>query len=299
VSGPVVECDNLVRIHRRGSGASMVEVVALQGLDLQVDAGELVAVVGASGSGKSSLLTILSGLDRPTAGRVRVAGHDLLHMSRRERVHYQRHVVGFVWQQSERNLLPYLTAEQNVAVPMTLARAPAAQRRRRVGELLDLLGVAAVAARRPGELSGGQQQRVAIAAALANGPELLLADEPTGALDSATAEDVLVALHEVNAVLGTTVVVVTHDQAVAASAPRTVSIRDGRTSTEVRRYRVTEGDGTIHEVHEEVALLDRTGRLQLPADHVAALGLEERVRLVLTDDHVELWPDDRGPAPRG
>lgn len=294
-AGAAIVCDNLVRIFATPAtrGEQRVEVVALQGLDLLVDPGELVAVVGASGSGKSTLLSILSGLDVPTAGAARVAGHDLLRMGRRERVAYQRHTVGFVWQQTERNLLPYLTATENVVLPMAIARVPRRERARRAAELLDLLGVGAQAGRRPAEMSGGQQQRVAIAVALANSPEVLLADEPTGELDSATSAEVFEAFRDANRRLGVTVLVVTHDPLVSEHVERTVAIRDGRTSSEVLRRTEVDEHGRERHVAEEFAVLDRAGRLQLPRDFVTALDLRQRVRLALEPDHIQVRRDDR------
>lgn len=283
-------CRDLVRIFVTEG----LEVQALQGLNLTVEAGEVVAVVGASGSGKSTLLSILSGLDRATGGTARVAGHDLLTMGRKERVAYQRHTVGFVWQQTARNLLPYLTAAQNVAVPLTIARASG--RAARVSELLDLLEVGHCADRLPAQMSGGEQQRVAIAVAVANAPRVLLADEPTGELDEATSAQVLEMMRAVNAELGTTILIVTHDPTVSDHVARTVQIRDGRTSTEVLRRTETDAHGTERHVVEEFAVLDRVGRLQLPPDVVAELGLRDRVRLGLEPDHVTVWPD---AAPRG
>src|SRR5690606_12498454 len=226
----LITCDRLVRVFT----ADGVEVQALQGLDLLVREGELMALVGASGSGKSTLMNILAGLDTPTAGAARVAGRDLLTMTAKDRLAYRREVVGFVWQQTARNLLPYLTSAQNVALPMRLrgGRGRAARRAsaERALELLDLLEVADCRDRRPHEMSGGQQQRVAIAVALANEPSVLLADEPTGELDSHTAEQIFAAFRTANERLGTTIVIVTHDQAVASEVRRTVAIRDGRTS---------------------------------------------------------------------
>ena len=219
-----IECTDLVRIF----SAEGVEVQALQGLTLRVDRGELTAIVGASGSGKSTLLTILSGLDVPSAGSARVAGHDLLAMGSRERTAYRRHTVGFVWQQTSRNLLPYLTAAENVAMALAVARSPRRRRTGRVDELLDLLGVASVRDRPPAQMSGGQQQRVAIAVALANAPEVLFADEPTGELDEVSSQGVFDALRDVNERLGVTVLIVTHDQRVSQQVRRTVQIRDGR-----------------------------------------------------------------------
>jgi ABC-type lipoprotein export system ATPase subunit len=292
--GALIVCDRLVRIYI----AEGIEVQALQGLDLVVSAGELTALVGASGSGKSTLMNILAGLDTPTAGAVRVAGHDLASMSARQRLGYRRSVIGFIWQQTARNLLPYLTATQNVDLPLRLAGARRGDRRRRAGQLLDVLGVAHCAGRRPDEMSGGEQQRVAIAVALANSPQVLLADEPTGELDSATAESVFGALQTANAELGVTVLVVTHDPAVSAMVRRVIAIRDGRTSTETLRHDAADGSGELgHAV--EYAVLDRAGRLQLPRDMTEALGMRDRVRLEAEPDHIGVWPDQARRAAGG
>ena len=279
---------------RRGGpavGQDGVEVFALQGLDLVVDRGELLAVVGASGSGKSTLLNILAGLDVPTAGVARVAGYDLLTLSAKQRLRYRRTVVGFVWQQTARNLLPYLTARENVELPMHLARRLSGRRARaRAGELLELTGVAYCANRRPEQMSGGEQQRVALAVAVANDPEVVLADEPTGELDEATAAEVFAGLRTLNAELGVTIMVVTHDPMVANQVRRTVSIRDGRTAAEVRRTTRVGADGREELVTEEYAVLDRAGRLQLPAAFVEQLQMRDRVRLNLEPDHVQVRP---------
>ncbi|GHJ13114.1 ABC transporter ATP-binding protein [Micromonospora sp. AKA38] len=286
-----IVCDGLVRIFKTEG----VEVVALQGLDLVIDRGELVAIVGASGSGKSTLLNILSGLDTPTAGIARVAEYDLLALSNRKRLAYRREMVGFIWQQTGRNLLPYLTAVENVELPMRLARRPGGRRgrRERARRLLDLVGVGYCADRRPGQMSGGEQQRCAVAVAVANDPEILFADEPTGELDEATGAEVFAALRTINAELGVTIVVVTHDHAVSGQVRRTVAIRDGRTASEVRRTARVTADGGTELVSEEYAVLDRTGRMQLPAPFVEALALRDRVRLDLEPDHVEVRPGDR------
>src|SRR5580692_3040000 len=153
-AGALIVCDRLVRIYT----AEGIEVQALQGLDLVVETGELTALVGASGSGKSTLMNILAGLDAPTAGSVRVGGNDLASMSSRQRLAYRRSVVGFIWQQTARNLLPYLTAAMNVDLPLRLAGAGRSVRRKRAAELLELLGVAHCAGRRPDQMSGGEQQ---------------------------------------------------------------------------------------------------------------------------------------------
>jgi ABC-type lipoprotein export system ATPase subunit len=282
-----IVCDNLVRIYQTQG----VEVIALQGLDLLVGEGEMVALVGASGSGKSTLLNILAGLDVPTAGVARVAGADLLDMSGRERLRFRRELVGFVWQQTGRNLLPYLTAAENVEMPMRFAGRGRRERRERAGYLLDLMGVGDRAAARPAEMSGGEQQRTAIAVAVANQPKIILADEPTGELDTATGAQVFGALRRANRELGVTTVIVTHDPGVAGNVDRTIGIRDGRTSSEILRRTTRDASGREEVVAEEYAVLDRAGRLQLPREFTSALELKDRVRLALETDHIGVWPD--------
>ena len=283
----LIVCDNLVKIYK----VADLEVVALQGLDLLVESGEFIALVGASGSGKSTLLNILAGLDAPSAGRAVVAGHLLGEMGTGERTEYRRSVIGFIWQQTARNLLPYLNAAENVELPMLLQGHSAEERRHRAIELLGLVGLADRAGHRPDRLSGGEQQRVAIAVALANNPAVLLADEPTGELDSDTAEQVFALMSRLNRELGVTIVVVTHDPLVSERVQRTIAIRDGRTSTETLRRAAISDAGEHHVVAEEYAVLDRVGRLQLPRAHVDALRLHRRVRVVLEDDHISIWPD--------
>jgi ABC-type lipoprotein export system ATPase subunit len=299
-AGALILCDNLVKIYK----VADLEVVALQGLDLLVERGEFIALVGASGSGKSTLMNILGGLDVPSAGRAVVAGHDLGQMGRRERTAYRRNVMGFVWQQTARNLLGYLTARQNVELPMQLGGVERREQERRAADLLARVGLDDRGDHRPDRLSGGEQQRVAIAVALANRPAVLFADEPTGELDSVTAHQVFELLQTVNHELGVTIVVVTHDPLVSEQVSRTIAIRDGRTSTETLRRRAQAEGGDHHVISEEFAVLDRAGRLQLPRAHVEALGLERRVRLALEPDHISVWPHreraaEGGAAPDG
>jgi ABC-type lipoprotein export system ATPase subunit len=291
--GPDILCDNLVRIYR----AEGLEVVALQGLDLEVQPGELVALVGASGSGKSTLLGILSGLDTPSAGLARVAGHDLGTMAGRERLEYRRRTVGFLFQQAAANLLPYLTAAENVELPMLLAGVRGRERATRAHRTLEVLGIADCADRRPGQLSGGQQQRVALGVAVANRPRVLLADEPTGELDSRSSDEVFEAIRLANSEFGTTTLVVTHDPLVSEQVARTVGIRDGRTSTEVLRHDEVGADGAVGRVAEEYAVLDRAGRLQLPKAFTTTLAMRDRVRLGLERDHIGVWPTESPGRP--
>jgi ABC-type lipoprotein export system ATPase subunit len=284
---PRIVCDNLVKIYKIAD----LEVVALQGLDLTVDPGEMIAIVGASGSGKSTLLNILGGLDVPSAGKVEVAGYDLLNMNEEFRVQYRSEVIGFVWQQTARNLLPYLTARENVELPMTLAGAPGFASKAYAEELLDVVGLSARTDHKPAQLSGGEQQRVAIAVALANGPSVLLADEPTGELDTATSAEIFSLFQHIQKSLDVTIVIVTHDTEVSDKVQRTVAIRDGRVSSETLRFEDldAEGDGLLRA--EEFAVLDKAGRLQIPAEYIDALQLERRVRLKLDPDRVNVFPD--------
>ncbi len=284
-SEPFVICNNLVKIYK----VADLEVVALQGLDLQVRQGEMMALVGASGSGKSTLLNIIGGLDLPSAGDIQVGDHNLLNMDNNQREQYKCNIVGFLWQQPNRNLLPYLSALENVEMPIMLTdKMNAKMKRERALELLEVLGLSERAHFKPDQLSGGEQQRVGLAVALANNPSLLLADEPTGQLDSKGAGQVFEALRRLNQVFNTTVVIVTHDPQVVTRVDRIVGIRDGRTSTEIRRTR-NHVDGSLQE--DEWVILDKTGRLQLPQVYVDSLLMHGRVKVRLEKDHVSIWPD--------
>jgi ABC-type lipoprotein export system ATPase subunit len=284
---PYVLCQDLFKIYK----VANLEVVALRGLDLKVHRGEVMAIVGASGSGKSTFLNIIAGLDQPSAGRAFVGGKDLLTMSPREMVRYRRKQVGFVWQQTGRNLVPYLDALQNVEVPLILDGASKTDARARARELLDAVDLGDRAHHHPDQLSGGEQQRVSIAVALANNPPLLLADEPTGELDSIGASMVFDLFRSINRRYGVTIIIVTHDPAIAARVDRVVAIRDGRTSTEtLRRVRI---EGNRAEVfHDEYALIDAAGRVQIPRAYLERLRIRDRAKLVLGDGHVEMLPDE-------
>lgn len=282
-----IACDNLVKIYK----VADLEVVALQGLDLEIATGEMMALVGPSGSGKSTLMNILGGLDVPTAGRVNVGDYNLLEMHRRQQVLYRRQMVGFVWQQTSRNLLPYLTAHENVELPMALNRVPVRERRERSKHLLEAVGLGERFDHLPSRLSGGEQQRVAIAVAMANRPSLLLADEPTGEVDSEAANTIFDAMRALNEEYGVTIVIVTHDYTVASRVDRVVGFRDGRTSIEVLRRR---GEDGVPLTEEEFAILDRFGRLQLPQAYMETLDMKDRVKLRLEDDHVGIYPDRNG-----
>ena len=284
-----IECSGLFKIYK----AAELEVVALRGLELTVGGGEIIAIDGASGSGKSTLLNILAGYDAPSAGTVRVGNYDLLQMTNREVVEYRRHEVGFIWQETSRNLFPYLSALENVELPMVISGAPGSERRQRARELLDVVGLAHRADHKPAQLSGGEQQRVAIAVGLSNQAPLLLADEPTGELDDETGEEVLELLNTVNTDIGTTVIIVTHDPAIATSVGRAIAIKDGKTSTETTREvsfeRKLGGDASDT---EEFLLIDSAGSVQIPREILDELSIGRRVRVDMKDGKVTLESGD-------
>lgn len=267
-----------------------LEVVALRGLDLEIEPGEIVAIVGASGSGKTTLLNTLAGYDPPSAGQAWVGARDLLRMTPKDAVKYRREEVGFIWQQPARNLLPYLTAQENVELPLLLSNRPGGERRARAQELLGLVGLGDRLKHVPEELSGGEQQRVAIAVSLANNPPLLLADEPTGELDTQTASEVLDVLKEVNRQFRTTIVLVTHDLDVMRMISRVITIMDGKTSLElVHRPSFRPGD---EDRAREFTLVDGSGRLQIPQEYLEHLNIRQRVSVELEGDKVIIWPED-------
>ena len=286
---PYIECEDLFKIYK----VADLEVVALRGLDLAIQPGETLAIVGASGSGKTTLLNILAGYDSPSAGRVRVGDRDLLDMSGGDVEEYRRGEVGFVWQQTSRNLFPYLTAIENVSLPMMLTRTSGAERKRRAAELLELVGLADRMGHKPETLSGGEQQRVAIAVALANKPPLLLADEPMGELDDATASEILEVFRGVNTELGTTVLIVTHDPDVAYKVGRVVMIRDGKIATEIKRkvsYRREQGEAD--DELDELTVVDPAGRVQLPRGDLDRVRIRDRAKVIVEEDSLHIVPED-------
>ncbi len=274
----MIECDSLVKIYKTKD----IEVLALQGLDLTVKRGELMAIIGNSGSGKSTFLNMIGGLDRPSAGKLYVDGKNLFQLDEQQLVEYKRSTVGFVWQNNARNLLPYLTAWENVMTPMLFDEGSRsdAEKKKRALELLDLVGLSHRRDSSLSQLSGGEQQRVAIAIALANSPKLLLADEPTGAVDRKTADDILDMFRRLNEELGLTIVIVTHDKELAKKVNRVISIRDGKTSSErimkndyLEKIESMDIDWREEETQEEYAVLDRAGRVQIPGELLEEMGI--------------------------
>lgn len=270
----MVQADSLVKIYK----TKETEVLALQGLDMIVERGELTAMIGNSGSGKSTFLNMIGGLDRPSAGSLFVDGKNLFTMSEKELVGYKRDTVGFVWQNNGRNMLPFLSALENVMMPMHLSNTH--QKRQKALELLERVGMAHRKHSRMNMLSGGEQQRIAIAIALANSPKLLLADEPTGSVDTKTADYIFDLFTELNNE-GQTILIVTHDVALSKKVKRVVAIRDGKISSErvlkegyADRVKESGIDWRAEETQDEYAVLDRAHRVQLPQELVEELKLD-------------------------
>ena len=298
---PLIVCDNLVKIYKTRD----FEVMALQGLDITIQAGEMLAIVGNSGSGKSTFLNMIGGLDKPTAGRLYVDGKNLFSMDEESLISYKKNTVGFVWQNNARNLLPYLTALQNVQMPLLLDNAK--DRESRALELLELVGLRDKKDSKLSQLSGGEQQRIAIAIAIANRPKILLADEPTGSVDVKTGNYILDIFRKITREEHTTIIIVTHNPDLADKVSRVVSIRDGKISSEKimkESYRrrldevklfseqSEEEQKMQHFVHEEYAILDRFGRVQIPSDMIEQMGIKsQRVRMEYVDGKIIITPE--------
>ena len=287
----MIQADNLVKIYKTKD----LEVLALQGLDLTVEKGELVAIIGNSGSGKSTFLNMIGGLDKPSAGKLFVDGKNLFTMNEKQLVEYKRDTVGFVWQNNARNLLPYLTALENVMTPMQLTNRK--NKREWALELLDLVGMSHRKNNRLQQLSGGEQQRIAIAIALANEPKLLLADEPTGSVDRKTADYIYDLFVRLNQEKGQTIVIVTHDTTLAKKVKRVVAIRDGKISSErILKEEFSDMSNAsavnwqeIAETQEEYAIVDRAGRVQIPRDLLDKLELTgNKVKVSMQEEKIQL-----------
>lgn len=296
-SKEMIVCENLIKVYKTVDS----EVVALQGLDLTVKEGELMAIIGNSGSGKSTLLNMIGGLDYPTAGKLLVDGKDLFKMNKKQMVRYKRETVGFVWQNNARNLIPYLTAVENVEITMNLTGS--FRQRKRALELLDMVNMKHRSNNKLNQLSGGEQQRIAIAIALANNPKVLLADEPTGSVDTKTSDEILDLFKELNKKLGITVIIVTHDRLLEKKVNRVVAIRDGKTSSEfLRKSSYMEALSSINSQFEneleekvELAVIDKVGRVQIPQEFINKIGLngKNKVKIELEDKKIIIYnPQD-------
>ncbi|MDF2542314.1 MAG: ABC-type antimicrobial peptide transport system, ATPase component [Herbinix sp.] len=288
----MIQCDNLVKIYK----TKETEVVALQGLDITIEEKEFMAIIGNSGSGKSTFLNLIGALNMPTAGRLFVDGKDLFQLNKKEMTEYKRKTVGFVWQNNGRNLLPYLTAIQNIELPLMIENSK--KSKQTAQSLLELVGMAHKRNSYPLTLSGGEQQRVAIAVALANQPKILLADEPTGAVDVKTSDYIFDIFKEINREFGTTIVVVTHDRGLASKVHRVASIRDGKISSEqlIKNSDVLLSNkvGFLEEMEkEEYSILDRAGRLQIPKELLEKAGISSnRVKVEYEEGHIKIYPTD-------
>ena len=282
----VIIAENLVKIYKTKD----IEVMALQGLDILIERGEIMAIIGNSGSGKSTFLNIVGSLDKPSAGKLVVDGKDLFTMTEKDLVNYKIATVGFVWQNNARNLIPSLTALENVMVPMQFNKVnPIKNKKKRALELLELTGIRQRARHKLNQLSGGEQQRVAIALSIANSPAVLLADEPTGSVDTKTTNVIMEMFRTINKELGTTVVIVTHDREISKQVGRVVAIRDGKTSSEfITSYsdKLNSIEGFSERVATEYAVLDRAGRVQIPKEILDKMGLDgNRVQISIDEDN--------------
>ena len=289
MSEVMIQADGLVKIYK----SKQTEVLALQGLDLTVEKGELTALIGNSGSGKSTFLNMIGGLDRPSAGSLLVDGKNLFTMGERELVCYKRDTIGFVWQNNARNLLPYLSALENIMLPMHISGQK--KKKEKALELLEQVGMTAKRNNRLNTMSGGEQQRIAIAIALANNPKLLLADEPTGSVDTKTADIIFDIFRELNR-NGQTILIVTHDIALSKKVRRVVAIRDGKISSErilkekyADRLKELTVDWRNEDTQEEYAVIDKAGRVQIPRELWDKLALRDnKVKLELRGDEILL-----------
>ncbi len=293
----LIDCDGLVKIYKTED----LEVMALQGLDLTIKRGELMAIIGKSGSGKSTLMSIIGGLEKPTAGKIVFDGINLAELTEKQMMEYREKRVGFVWQKSADNLLPYLTAVQNVEMPLMFAKMKKSEKHEKAMEMLRQVGMEHRAESYPQMLSGGEQQRVAIALSLMNDPDVILADEPTGAVDSKTSAMIQDLFRKLNREKGVTVIIVTHDISLANKVDRVVMISDGKISSErvikeAYRQKIDEMSGkTIDEIvenaeaqtHEEFVVLDRAGRLRLSPEMREQVGIDSsRVRVEIIDGKI-------------
>jgi ABC-type lipoprotein export system ATPase subunit len=270
-----INCKQVVKAFRVNSH----EIVALRGIDFEMQKGEWVTIIGPSGAGKTTMLNLLGGLDSPTAGQLNVDGIDLLSMKPRALADYRLRRVGFLWQQTSRNLLPHRSALRNVTLPMMMAGIPPWKRTARARELLHAVGLHDQVRKRPASMSGGQQQRVALAVALANQPPLLLADEPTGALDRKSAEQVIDLLKELRQEFHLTILMVSHDMEIARFADRVLTLRDGALGQDLTR-------GV-----EETPTLDESGRIKLPEAVRASLRIAPRIAVEIRPEGVLLRPE--------
>ena len=321
-SNVLIDCDGLVKIYKTED----LEVMALQGLDLTIERGELTAIIGKSGSGKSTLLNIIGGLERPSAGRITFDGISLAELTEKQMNEYREKRVGFIWQKSAENLLPYLTAVQNVEMPLMFSKLSRKEKREKALEKLRQVGMEHRADSYPQMMSGGEQQRVAIALALMNEPDLLLADEPTGAVDTKTSAMIQDLFRKLNREKGVTVIIVTHDLKLADKVDRVVMISDGKISSErvikdAIKKKIDElasrsvdslAEGSlfaaagaapeaasdeeaashVDETHEEYVIMDRAGRLQLSKEIREEVGIEgNRVKIEVVDGKIVISKD--------
>ena len=279
---PFIELRDVVKIYEKKSTGQ--KVLALRGIELMINQGELVAIIGPSGAGKSTLLKLIGGIDQPSSGIIRVGDLEIQQLPPWELTSFRRSTVGFLWQLPEENLMPELSALENVEFPMLFTSMSREQRIKRARELLARVGLAARETHHLGQLSGGEAQRVGLAVALANDPEVVLCDEPTGELDSLTTMEIIEFFKEMNQEFGTTMIVVTHDMRFEKETDRAYRILDGMISGMRKASKKQPG------VREELTVVDSYGNLRLPRVVIDSLKIKRHARIRLLSDHARIYP---------
>lgn len=280
-----IECQDVFKLY--SDPVTKIQTPALRGVELLVDKGELSAIIGPSGAGKSTLINLIGGIDKPSSGNIVVDGQIINKMKYKDLIQYRRHNIGFLYQSPRRNLIWNITAFQNIIFPMKLSSQWGLQKQKqRAHELLKRVGLEKRADHKPHELSGGEAQRVGIAVALANDPIIILADEPTGELDSVTTFKIIDFFQEINKELGTTFIVVTHDTRFANMTKKAVNILDGQI---IGLHRAVDPEKSISK-REEIFYVDDHGNIRIPEDLRRTAGVEKHVKLELVDGRITIIP---------
>lgn len=298
---PIIECENVIKIYapKNTNKSKDLETIALQGVNLQIYRGEVVGIVGESGSGKSTLLSLLGQNASPTAGKVIITGRNTSIMEDTERNRLRLKTIGRIWQQPSKNLVPYLSAVENVQLAIKFSNEGKNEQRKRAEELIALVGLSHRASHLPVELSGGEQQRVAIAIAMANRPKIILADEPTGELDTETAVDIYYQLDRIRKEFGTTVLIVSHDSDIHNYVDRILNVSDGIITDKENPDATSNRLVPVQEKHDFFCDVDADGHIELPQTFFDHVGSVRKFRISIQDNALTMTPveyvDDPSP----